>query len=63
MWRRSDSKTDPTSKQPINDTLLTALGSQIYDYNVDTIRAIQQGEVGWLVAESRHLPRREMTTR
>jgi hypothetical protein len=56
MWRRFDNETGPANHERINNALLTALGSQIYAYNVDMIRAIQGGAVGWLVVENRRLP-------
>lgn len=53
MWRRFDSGPGTASRERINDVLLTELGSQIYHYNLDMIRAIQGGAVGWLVVENR----------
>ncbi|GAQ59682.1 hypothetical protein [Streptomyces scabiei] len=59
MWRRADSATGTTSRERINDALLTALGAQIYAYNLDMIRAIQSGAVGWSAEENRRPPRRD----
>ncbi|MER5222838.1 hypothetical protein [Streptomyces flaveus] len=56
MWRQFDSGTGTASRERINDALLTELGSQIYHYNLDMIRAIQGGAVGWLVVENRRPP-------
>lgn len=59
MWRRTDSGTGTASCERIDDALLTALGAQIYAYNLDMIRAIQGGAVGWLAAENRRPPGRD----
>ncbi|MGW7200716.1 hypothetical protein [Streptomyces chryseus] len=53
MWRRFDNAPGTAGRERINDVLLTELGSQIYHYNLDMIRAIQGGAVGWLVVENR----------
>ncbi|ONI92401.1 hypothetical protein ALI22I_03830 [Saccharothrix sp. ALI-22-I] len=52
MWRRFDGGTGSPGPR-INDQKLEALGSQIYAYNLEMIRAIQGGTVGWLVADNR----------
>ncbi|MFC6064399.1 hypothetical protein [Streptomyces ochraceiscleroticus] len=59
IWRRFDSGTGATGREQVNDALLTELGSQIYRYNLDMIRAIQGGAVGWLVVENRRPPGRD----
>ncbi|MVO90251.1 hypothetical protein GPA10_37250 [Streptomyces sp. p1417] len=58
MWRRFDNDPGTASRERINDVLLTKLGSQIYHHNLDMIRAIQGGAVGWLVVENRRPPER-----
>ncbi|MFI8834971.1 hypothetical protein ACIGPN_28730 [Streptomyces afghaniensis] len=59
MWKQFDSGAGTASRERINDALLTALGAQIYAYNVDMIRAIQSGAVGWLIEENRCPPGRD----
>ncbi|GAA2829897.1 hypothetical protein GCM10010441_63020 [Kitasatospora paracochleata] len=45
MWRLFDSPTAANGGQ-IDDALLAELESQIYHYNLDMLRAIQDGRVG-----------------
>lgn len=52
-WRGFDGGAGSGDSESISDAALTQLGSQIYVYNLDMIRAIQSGAVGWLVAENR----------
>ncbi|MGW7610493.1 hypothetical protein ACWGKW_25065 [Streptomyces sp. NPDC054766] len=63
MWRQFDGGTSTASRERIDDALLTALGSQIYHYNLEMIRAIQGGVVGWLVAENRRGTRGKAVSR
>lgn len=58
LWKRFDSAPVTASRERIDDAQLTELGSQIYHYNLDMIRAIQGGAVGWSVMENRRLPGR-----